>query len=137
MRAVLARIVKQMINEDEKRQKVDFLVFYDKWYQTGVKVFKTGVPLPDVFIFPREIPTKKMTHPILPKLENSFLSAVMKTVGKVELGAPATSRHLWWCDIQLQLEGSKWIRRMKVFNEFDRNVTLTAQEYTSASCKPL
>src|SRR5438128_8547979 len=43
MRGVLGRIVKQMINVDEKRQKVDFLVFYDRWYQTGIKVFKNGV----------------------------------------------------------------------------------------------
>ena len=32
MRAVLGRVVKQMVNKDEKRQKVDFLIFYDEWY---------------------------------------------------------------------------------------------------------
>ncbi len=137
MQKVLARIVKQMINEDEKRQKVDFLMFYDEWYRTGVKVFRTGNPLPDVFIFPEATPTKQNTHPSLPQADNILLNAIMKVVGNIELSSSSAKRHLWWCDIRLLQEGTRWMRRMKVFNEFDRNVTLTKQEYTSAVCKPL
>jgi len=137
MRGVLARIVKQMINIDEKRQKVDLLVFYDEWYRTGVKAFTEGLTLPDVVIFPEEIPTKRRVHPRLPDAsDNVFLRSLMKIVGNVDLDSSDAKRHLWYCDIHLAREGRQWRRRMKIYNGLDPNVTLTEQEYTSSICRP-
>ena len=138
MRAVLGRIVKQMVNRDEKRQKVDFLVFYDEWYENGVKVFKHGEPLPDVFVFPELIPTKSNPHPKLPdpiRGDHPFLSSLMTIVGSRSLDEE-TKKHIWYCDIHLEREGTRWMRKMKVFNAYDAKITLTTQEYTRTSCVP-
>lgn len=138
MRAVLGRVVKQMVNKDEKRQKVDFLIFYDEWYQNGVKYFSKGLPLPDVFIFPISMPTKSNQHPTLPKVENNtFVKSLMKVVGKREMSDPLVRRHLWYCDIKLEERAKSWFRKMKVFNDFAPNINFTRQEYTFATCKPV
>lgn len=137
MRAVLGRIVKQMVNENEKRQKVDFLVFYDEWYQNGVKYFSNGLPLPDVFIFPIALPTKAEPHPALPDIkENIFLKSLMKAIGNHDLNDPLVQKHLWYVDIELREKGKAWIRKLKVFNAFAHNIFLTKQECTNTSCKP-
>lgn len=136
MRAVLGRVVKQMINADEKRQKVDFLVFYDAWYRNGVKTFKQGKSLPDVFVFPRSIPTKTQPHPALPSIEvDPFLSTLFRVVGAIGLEAEA-KKHIWYCDIKIEQSDGKWFRKMRTYNAFDSRVTFTEQEYTTASCKP-
>lgn len=137
MRAVLGRVVKQMVNKDEKRQKVDFLVFYDKWYQNGVKYFPKGIPLPDVFVFPESIPTKDNPTPSLPEIENNpFVKSLMKVVGNREMNDPLVKRHLWYCTIQLEERSKSWFRKMRVFNGFARDITFTRQAITIAPCKP-
>lgn len=127
MRAVLGRIVKQMINKDEIKQKVDFLVFYDKWYKNGVKVFPKGPALPDVFVLPKEILTKRNPHPPLPKNveKNSFVKCLMNIVGRKRLAADVVKMHIWNCDIELFRKNKKWMRRMSVFNELDPDVLFT------------
>jgi hypothetical protein len=137
MRAVLARVVKQMINVDEKRQKVDFLVFYDEWYKTGVKSFRHGKSLPDVFVFPESIPTERNRHPKLPAAveRNPFVTSIFKVVAQNDIDSEAR-KHIWFCDIGVEQDARKWWRRMKTFNAFDPNITFTEQEYTKAACKP-
>jgi hypothetical protein len=136
MRAVLGRVVKQMINADEKRQKVDFLVFYDEWYRNGVKTFREGKSVPDVFVFPSSIPTKTQPHPTLPSIEGDlFLTTLFKVVGGIGLDAEA-KRHIWYCDVRIEESGGKWFRKMKTYNAFAPRVTFTEQEHTTATCKP-
>lgn len=55
-----------MVNKDEKRHKVDYLVFYDLWYRDGTKIFRNGQSLPDVFVFPTSMATITNTHHKLP-----------------------------------------------------------------------
>lgn len=137
MRAVLGRIVKQTINIDEKRQKVDLLIFYDEWYRNGIKFFSGGAALPDVFVFPITTPDKNNTHPILPRIGNNiFLKSLMKVVGNRDLSDPLVSKHIWYCDIELEKRTNGWVRKMKVFNDFDSKITFTRQGFTIASCKP-
>lgn len=137
MRAVLGRIVKQIINIDEKRQKVDLLVFYDKWYRNGIKFFSKGVALPDVFVFPVAAPDKNNTHPALPRIDNNiFLKSLMRIVGNRDLDDSLVRRHIWYCDIELEQRSKGWVRKMRVFNDFNSKITFTKQEFTIASCKP-
>lgn len=137
MRAVLGRLVKQMINSDEKRQKIDFLVFYDNWYTNGVKTFRHGKPLPDVFVFPKEIPTKTVRHPKLRDIRNDqFLSSLFTVVGGIDLNAEAM-RHIWYCDIELEESSNKWSRKICARNAYDATATFSDREYTKTRCKPV
>ena len=138
MRGVLGRLVKQMINVDERRQKVDFLVFYDEWYRSGVKIFSSGVALPDVFVFPVAIPTKNNPHPRLPNIRaNPFVKSLMQIIGKGEnLNDPMVKRHIWYCDIEILQQDKTWVRKMRVFNDFDNEITFAKRKYTRALCKP-
>src|SRR2546426_3067575 len=116
MRAVLGRVVKQMVNSDEKKQKVDYLVFYDKWYRSGIKLFKQGVPLPDVIVFPTAIPTKNNQHPPQGDPSKSFfLEKLYDAVGaKPSLSDPLVRSHVWLCDLEVLPRGGKWYRKMSV-----------------------
>jgi hypothetical protein len=137
MNAVLARVVKQMINKDEKRQKVDFLIFYDEWYRSGVKVFKSGPPLPDVFVFPVSIPTRENTHPSLPSISsNIFLNSLFDVVGNVQHQSDVAKKHIWLCDIELFEQKGSWKRKMKIYNSFDNHILFNDHEFTTATCKP-
>ncbi len=113
------RVVKQMINSDDRKQHVNYLIFYDKWYPTGIKKFPVGEALPDVFIFPENIPTKLLPCPRLPNAdEDVFLKALYRFVGKRNnLKDPEVKRHIWNCEIKIFQTNRQWKRQLKVTNE--------------------
>jgi len=137
MRAVLGRLVKQLVNNDEKQEQIDFLVFYDAWYQKGIKRFRNAETLPDLFVFPLEIPTKSIPHPKMRDVEKSlFANSLYRVFGK-EDGArnEEASKHIWLVDIELVKE-EKWKRILTVRNKLDPKITFSEGESTRASCKP-
>ena len=138
MRAVLGRLVKQLVNKDEKQQKIDFLVFYDQWYISGIKKFKKGPAIPDVFVFPSAIPTQANPHPSAPKDfdKNPFLTALMATIGGKSVSTDDILHHCWYCDIAIEMRKGAWYRTLKVTNCFDPNIFLVKSGSTSAKCKP-
>ncbi len=137
MRAVLGRVVKQMVNNDEKKQLVDYLVFYDKWYTSGVKQFRHGKVLPDVIVFPTAIPTKENQHPTLRNPARSyFLQTLYEVVGGITtLDDPLVRSHVWLCDLMVESRSGVWYRKMKVYNWHDSRVTLSRQDFLKARIK--
>lgn len=120
MRSVLGRIVKQMINRDERKQHVNFLVFYDKWYLTGLKTFKIGHVLPDVFVFPESIPTLENLKPeILDFNDNIFIKSFYSIFdNNYDLNSSEVLSHIWKVSISILQIGGKWKRRLEVKNAF-------------------
>ena len=118
MRGVLGRIVKQMINRDDRLQQINFLVFYDKWYLTGLKTFRKGLPLPDVFVFPENIPTVNNPRPKILDFKNHiFLNVLYKILGNYsDLNSDEVLSHIWKTDIEVLQINGKWKRRLKVSN---------------------
>lgn len=139
MNAVLGRVVKQMINRDEKMQKVDYLVFYDEWYTNGVKRFIDNSILPDVVVFPSAIPTIAEPEPTCPNLGQShFLKCLYDTISPgVGLDSPFVKRHIWQCYISLAGKGSSWSRLMTTRNWAYPDITLARSRTTKASVKPV
>lgn len=140
MRAVIGRIVKQMINKDEKMQKVDFLIFYDKWYLSKIKSFKKGPMIPDIFVFPSRVPTISDPNPPIPKqiTKNRFLIELYRTITKVEkLPEETIARHVWFCEIRLEKSDENWLRYLKIVNAFNPKILFTKNGETVASCKPV
>ena len=119
MRSVLGRVVKQMVNRDDRRQHVNYLIFYDRWYRTGIKKFSEGEALPDVFVFPEKIPTKTNPNPPLPNIkEDMFLKSLYRFVGNHnDLNDLEVRRHIWNCEIKILQINGKWNRQLKVTNE--------------------
>jgi hypothetical protein len=137
MRAVLGRVVKQMVNSDEKKQKVDYLVFYDKWYLSGIKRFNVGEPLPDVIVFPKSIPTKK--HPI-PRMrdpgKSPFLRILYHVTGKgLLLKSPIVRSHIWLCALKVSKVKGKWYRQMEVRNWQYPKISLSEKAVLTTSVK--
>ena len=139
IRAVLGRVVKQMVNDDEKKQQVDYLVFYDKWYKSGVKTFKQGEPYPDVIVFPEAIPTEANPHPSLPDPSVSyFLEKLYEIVGKkASLENDMVKQHIWLCALEVYSEGGVWFRKMTVRNWRYPDISLGARNTLKAKIKPI
>jgi hypothetical protein len=138
MRSVLGRVVKLMVNRDEKREHVDCIVFYDKWYKMGIKKFKTGKSLPDVFLLPSRTPTKAdPCPPVHDPISTPFLSILYRTIGGKDVTDSEVKTHIWLCEIKIVENNGVWYRELAVRNFFEPSVTLTTGKSTKAKIKPI
>lgn len=138
MRAVLGRVVKQMINRDEKQERVDVLVFYDSWYVKGIKQFRGGrVPMPDVIVFPASIPTQSNPHPAPANpATNEFLNALYQVTAGKPVAHPTVKEHVWVCDLWVEAKGKDWLRGMTLKNWAHPNVAMSNRETLTTAAKP-
>jgi len=126
MQAVLGRVVKQLVNNNEKAEHVDCIIFYDCWHKNGIKELKGGTLLPDVILLPSRIPTKAEPKPPVHKPnEIPLLPILYKVIGGYDdLDNSDVRKHMWLCEIEVVEHKGKWYRKMSVRNCYDPSVTL-------------